>query len=208
MKATPANKKLDMKVLRMLIRQSWRVYLSMRRYFEDSRLDLFPRLRRLAFSWLMRSDECDIPAKPSELVQLMARADAGSELDEQRALTLITSPDGPPADFPAYVAFLSPWWFCRELIDCVLLWANSVLPDRNAVAFQNASLRASHVRKQDPTSEFVLRQDVYNLLMPSLKAAMAPTNGACAAVKAALISTSNVSLQRFVFEYLEQYADS
>jgi hypothetical protein len=177
-------------------------------YFGDDRLRLFPRLRRLAFSVRMRDDATEAAAAArGDVAGLIAAADAGSELAAQQAVAAIGSSDALPADFRAYVAFLRRHSFHRELIDCVLRWAASILPDSNALAFQNAAIPPAQVQSQDPSSAYVIRQDVYNLLLPTIEAAAIAGSPAHAAVRDALASTANESFRRFALQVIDRRAD-
>lgn len=176
-------------------------------FFSMKRTDLFSGLRKISFEIRLSTGKSFENNEPmTHLEQLIEEGNQGSEESSNEALKIILSSfQSLPTQFPLYCEFMLRHSYYKELIDAVCAWANSVMSDSIALAYENADCPTFSVYE---STSYLLRVQVYDHLQPFLKRATYSlyNNPAAEALKKSL-QYPNEIYQRFILQFFEDNCD-
>lgn len=187
-------------------------------FFNPERNDIFPRLRRISFE-IRDKNQSEYGNPTEELETLIQKSKLGNHEAALEALTIITSYPQLPPYYRSLCVFMYENCFYRELLDCIILWANSVLTDEKALEFEN-----SNFSQQDDKYSYHLRLCIYEQMDPLLRTAIGikgqhkeewrrcwssykestDEKNAADALRNVLILSNNEIFQRYVLDFLEE----
>lgn len=177
--------------------------------FGPSRTRIFSWLRKLSFN-IRYSNKDQVEPPQDELSELITLANGGNQKAANQALNLIVSSyKTVPSNFPYYLEFMLNHGFYRELLESANEWADSVLSQPEAIAFENANFPQADI---ETVQSYQIRLRIYEQMIPLLERAVGIHGNtidkeAADAVKYAL-NFRNTVFQRYVLRFLEEHCPS
>ena len=176
-------------------------------FFTIDRNNRFSLLRLISFE-TRNKNQLEFSLPEEGLAQLIEKARLGNDGAANEALSIITSYKKLPPYYPFLCQFMFESGFYRELIECVIQWADSVLSDDKALAFENANFPW---RDEQEIYAYHLRSNIYKQLTPLLNLAVGKDREAPEECQKKAISAFKYSLnmsikvfQTYILEFLEE----